>query len=46
MYSRKEVSHLQRDLQADLLGVVTEDAPWSTEEDKTDPGLGLQDLLL
>lgn len=38
--------YLQWDSQADLLGVVTEDAPRSIEEDKTDPLLRLDNLPL
>lgn len=38
--------YLQWDSEADLLSVVTEHAPRSAEEDKTDPFLCLEDLLL
>lgn len=40
------LSHLQRNLEAELLGVVTEDTPRGVEEDEGDPGLGPHDLLL
>lgn len=40
------VLHLQGNSQADLLGVVAEDGPWSIEEDEEDPRLLLDDLLL
>lgn len=43
---KQEVFDLQRNFETDLLSVVTEDAPWSTEEDKTDPGLQLKHLFL
>lgn len=38
--------HLQRDFETDLLSVVTEDAPGGAEEDETDPGPALENLLL
>lgn len=40
------LSHLQRNLEAELLGVVAEDTPRGAEEDEGDPGLGPHDLLL
>lgn len=42
----EEVFHLQWDSETDLLSIVTEDAPRSTEEGKTDLLLCLKDLLL
>jgi len=38
--------YLQRHSETDLLSVVTEDAPRSTEEDEADPLLRLKDLPL
>lgn len=38
--------HLQRDFETDLLSVVTEDTPGGAEEDETDPGPALENLLL
>lgn len=38
--------YLQRDSEADLLSVVTEDAPRSAEQHEADPRLLLTDLLL
>lgn len=38
--------YLQRDSEADLLSVVTEDAPRSAEQHEADPRLLLMDLLL
>ena len=38
--------YLQRDSEADLLGVVAEDAPRSAEQHEADPRLRLTDLLL
>ena len=46
MSSTSSSLYLQWDSQADLLSVVTKDAPWSTEEDKTDPCLLLDKLPL
>lgn len=42
----EEEFYLQRHSETDLFSVVTQDAPRSAEEDKTDLPLGLKDLLL